>query len=218
MAKQSVTSDQLNATTIARAAIAMIDAGGPEALNFRALGDRLGVSHTTVHRRCGESVTGLLDMCMDYLAGQLPEPQADATWPELAEQSFTALYELLAAHPGLVALRGARPWMGRQLLARLTEPVLAAGERAGMTPTNSVTAYRRLYLFTLGCAAFVNHADAAATRETTRQGLAVLPPDQFPFLAGHLESVLDVVTGHGVFHSGLRQLIGTVALDLVPLR
>ncbi|MGW2249866.1 TetR/AcrR family transcriptional regulator [Kitasatospora sp. NPDC001660] len=218
MAKQSVTADQLNATTIARAAIEMIDAGGPEALNFRALGDKLGVSHTTVHRRCGESVAGLLDMCMDHLAGQLPEPQPGATWPELAERSFTALYELLAAHPGLVALRGSRPWLGRQLLARLTEPVLAAGERAGMTPANSVTAYRRLYLFTLGCAAFVSHADTAVARETTRQGLAVLPPDQFPFLAGHVDTVLDVVTDHDVFRSGLRQLIDMVALDLAPLR
>ncbi|MFJ7280161.1 TetR/AcrR family transcriptional regulator [Kitasatospora sp. NPDC098663] len=218
MAKQSVTSDQLNATTIARAAIEMIDAGGPDALNFRALGEKLGVSHTTVHRRSGESVDGLLDICMNHLAGQLPEPQPDAAWSELAEHSFTALYELLSAHPGLVALRGSRPWMGRQLLARLTEPVLAAGERAGMTPSNSTAAYRRLYLYTLGCAAFVDHANATATRQRTREGLAALSPEEFPFLTGHTDAVLDVVTDHAVFHSGLQQLIAMVALDLIPLR
>ncbi|MFJ2578560.1 hypothetical protein [Kitasatospora aureofaciens] len=87
-----------------------------------------------------------------------------------------------------------------------------------MTPANSTAAYRRLHLFTLGCAAFVDHANTAATRQRTREGLAALPPERFPFLAGHTDSVLDVVTDRDVFHSGLRQLIDMVALDLIPLR
>ncbi|MGF6908914.1 AcrR family transcriptional regulator [Kitasatospora sp. MAP12-15] len=218
MAKQSVTSDRLTATAIAEAAIRLPDHGGPDALSFRAVGDALGVSQTTIHRRCGESTAGLLDLCMDHLATQLPTADPGTPWPEGARRAFTALYEVLIAHPSLVALRGNRPWMGEVLLERLTEPLLQSAVTAGMTPTAAVEAYRRLYLFTLGCAAFVDHSDHAQTQQRTRVGIAVLPPARFPFLTGNTEDVLRAVVDHNVFHAGLQQMIDIAAIDLYPLR
>lgn len=203
------------------AAIAIVDRHGPSALSFRALGDALGVSQTTVHRRCGESSTGLLDICMNHLADQLPATDPNTPWPDAARNAFTALYELLIAHPGLVALRGSRPWMGETLLARLTEPLLQSAQTAGLAPVDALRVYRRLYLFTLGCAAFVDHSDHSdheETKERTRVGIAMLPPRQFPFLTGNTEAVLEAVVDHDVFHTGLQQLIDTVALNLYPLR
>ncbi|MGA5558816.1 hypothetical protein [Streptomyces lavendulocolor] len=83
------------------------------------------------------------------------------------EQRLTALYELLTAHPGLVALRGVRPWLGPQLLKRLVEPQLADSLAAGMPPEQAIVTYRRLYLLTLGSASFVDHRDPQAAQTAT---------------------------------------------------
>ncbi|MFC4517540.1 TetR/AcrR family transcriptional regulator [Streptomyces ehimensis] len=191
---------------IAAAAIALVDEQGPHALSFRTLGDRLGVSHMTIHRRCGD-LGGLLDLCADHLAAELPGIPLDADWAEATEARFRRFYELLVAHPGLVALRGSRPWLGQQILARLVEPSLAHSIAAGMTPRHATEAYRRMYLLTLGCASFVNHRDPKAAGSATRAGLAALDPQEFPVLAGHLQEVVPVVTDHEVYNGALRQLI-----------
>ncbi|MEU5425383.1 TetR/AcrR family transcriptional regulator C-terminal domain-containing protein [Streptomyces olivoreticuli] len=191
---------------IARTALAVIDEEGPAALSFRSVADRLGVSHATVHRRCTD-LGGLLDLCTDHLAAGLPDIPPGTPWAEATEARFTALYALLTAHPGLVALRGSRPWLGPQLLARLVEPTLADSIAAGMTPEQAFHAYRRMYLLTLGSAAFVDHRDPKATVTTTRTALAALDPEQFPVLTGHMSVILPAMTDHEVFHGALRQLI-----------
>ncbi|MCJ0874216.1 TetR/AcrR family transcriptional regulator C-terminal domain-containing protein [Streptomyces sp. AP-93] len=184
----------------------ILDEQGPAALSFRALAERLDVSHATVQRRCTD-LAGLLDLCTEHLAAQLPQIPAAVGWAEATEQRFTALYRLLAAHPGLMILRGGRPWLGRQLLARLVEPALADSVAAGMTPAEAMTAYRRMYLLTLGSAAFVDHRDPAAATAASRAALAALDPAEFPVLSGGLAGVLPALTDHEVYYGALRQLI-----------
>ncbi|GAA3113804.1 hypothetical protein GCM10020254_70210 [Streptomyces goshikiensis] len=104
-------------------------------------------------------------------------------------------------------LRGGRPWLGRQLLARLVEPALADSVAAGMTPAEAMTAYRRMYLLTLGSAAFVDHRDPAGATAASRAALAALDPERFPVLSGGLADVLPPLTDHEVYYGALRQLI-----------
>ncbi len=59
-------------------------------------------------------------------------------WAPATEARFTALCQVLTAHPGFGALRGTRPWMGRHILARLVEPQLADSLAAGMTPEDAI--------------------------------------------------------------------------------
>ncbi|MFF4101833.1 TetR/AcrR family transcriptional regulator [Streptomyces sp. NPDC001903] len=206
MPRRSAALDRATPEAIAVAALRLIDEEGPNALSFRALADRLEVSHATVQRRCTD-LAGLLDLCTEHLAGQLPEIPAGTGWAEATEARFTALYRLLVAHPGLLVLRGGRPWLGRQLLARLVEPALADSVAAGMTPAEAMTAYRRMYLLTLGSAAFVDHRDPAGATAASRAALAALDPERFPVLAGGLADVLPALTDHEVYHGALRQLI-----------
>ncbi|MFF3648498.1 TetR/AcrR family transcriptional regulator [Streptomyces sp. NPDC002181] len=206
MPRRSAALDRATPETIAVAALRLIDEEGPHALSFRALADRLEVSHATVQRRCTD-LAGLLDLCTEHLAGQLPEIPPGTGWAEAAELRFTALYRLLVAHPGLLALRGGRPWLGRQLLARLVEPALADSVAAGMTAAEAMTAYRRMYLLTLGSAAFVDHRDPAGATAASRAALAALDPEEFPVLTGGLADVLPALTDHDVYHGALRQLI-----------
>ncbi|MFJ9940106.1 TetR/AcrR family transcriptional regulator [Streptomyces erythrochromogenes] len=209
MPRRSEALDRATPEAIAVAALRILDEEGPQGLSFRTLADRLDVSHATVQRRCTD-LAGLLDLCTEHLAGRLPEIPAGTDWAQATEQRFRAFYLLLTAHPGLLVLRGGRPWLGRQLLARLVEPALADSVAAGMTVTEAITAYRRMYLLTLGSAAFVDHRDPATVTSASRAALAALDPGEFPVLCGGLPDVLPVLTDHEVYYGALRQLIEAV--------
>ncbi len=196
----------------------IVDQHGPDALSFRSLATALEISLASLQRRCTD-LAGLLDLITDHLASRLPEIPPGADWATATETRFTALYELLTAHPGLVALRGARPWLGPQLLKRLgpqllkrlVEPQLADSLAAGMTPQDAISAYRRMYLLTLGSASFVDHHDPKAAQAATRRALASLDPEEFPVLTGHLSVILPAVVDHEVYYGALRQLIHAAA-------
>lgn len=206
MPRQSTSLDLATPQRIAETALRIVDQDGHAALSFRTLAAALDISVAALQRRCTD-LAGLLDLVTDHLAARLPEVPAGTGWAIATERRFTALYELLAARPGLVALRGARPWLGPQLLKRLVEPQLADSLRAGMTPEAAIVTYRRLYLLTLGSASFVDHRDPESARGATRRALAALDPEEFPALTAHVSTVLPAVVDHEVFHGALRQLI-----------
>ncbi|MFK0012058.1 TetR/AcrR family transcriptional regulator [Streptomyces sp. NPDC091027] len=206
MPRRSDALDRATPEAIAVAALRILDEEGPQRLSFRTLAERLDVSHATVQRRCTD-LAGLLDLCTEHLAARLPDIPAGTDWAEATEQRFRALYDLLVAHPGLLVLRGGRPWLGRQLLARLVEPALADSVAAGLTVTEAITAYRRMYLLTLGSAAFVDHREPERATAASRTALAALDPEEFPVLSGGTAEILPALTDHEVYHSALRQLI-----------
>ncbi|MFF8293543.1 TetR/AcrR family transcriptional regulator [Streptomyces sp. NPDC016309] len=206
MPRQSASLDLATPERIAEQALLIVDQEGPTALSFRTLASALGISVASLQRRCTD-LAGLLDLVTDHLATHLPDIPPATDWPSATEQRFTALYELLTAHPGLIALRGARPWLGPQLLKRLVEPQLADSLAAGMTPEQAIVTYRRLYLLTLGSASFVDHRDPKAAQGATRRALAALDPEQFPALTCHMAAIVPAVTDHEVYYGALRQLI-----------
>ncbi|MFE5160402.1 TetR/AcrR family transcriptional regulator [Streptomyces sp. NPDC056697] len=200
--------DQPTLEAIAEAALAVVDDEGPEALSFRRVAQSLGVSHATVFRRCGD-FDGLVNACADRLAARMPRVGQDLDWATATEARFSAFYEVLIEHPGLVALRSGRAWWGPHLLSRLVEPQLAHSIAAGMAPEAAIRVYRRLYLLTLGAVAFVDHRDAKKVRSAARTALAALDPEEFPALTGNLGVVVPALTDHEVYRGALRQLIDT---------
>ncbi|MFF8994069.1 TetR/AcrR family transcriptional regulator [Streptomyces sp. NPDC014983] len=206
MPRQSASLDRATPERIAEEALLIVDREGHQALSLRALAASLGIGVASLQRRCTD-LAGLLDLVTDHLAAQLPDIPPGTGWATATEARFTALYKLLTAHPGLVALRGDRPWLGQNLLKRLVEPQLADSLAAGMTPTEAITTYRRLYLLTLGSASFVDHRDPKSAQAATRRALAALDPEEFPVLTEHLNTVLPAVVDHDVYYGALRQLI-----------
>lgn len=206
MPRQSASLDRATPERIAEEALLIVDRDGPAALSFRTLAAALSIGVSSLQRRCTD-LAGLLDLVTDHLAAQLPDIPPGTNWATATETRFTALYKLLTAHPGLVVLRGDRPWLGQQLLKRLVEPQLADSLTAGMTPAEAITTYRRLYLLTLGSASFVDHRNPKTAQATTRRALAALDPEEFPALTGHLNQILPAVVDHEVYYGALRQLI-----------
>ncbi|MER6160793.1 TetR/AcrR family transcriptional regulator C-terminal domain-containing protein [Streptomyces sp. NPDC001868] len=206
MPRQSASLDLATPQHIAEQALLIVERDGPEGLSFRTLAAALDISVASLQRRCTD-LAGLLDLVTDHLAAELPEIDPGTPWATATETRFASLYGLLTAHPGLVVLRGSRPWLGPQLLKRLVEPQLADSLAAGMTAEEAITAYRRMYLLTLGSASFVDHRDPRAAQTATRQALAALDPEEFPALTGNLPEVLSAVVDHDVYFGALRQLI-----------
>lgn len=207
MARPPLGEDSLSLDVIARAALRIIDTEGADALNFRRLGRELAVAHMTVYRRLAEMNVPLDGCVLDYVADTIPQLDPEATWADATEARFVALYDLMVAHPGIVSMRRGGPWLGPKVMRKLIEPQLAANLAAGMSPDQMVRSYRRMYLFTLGCACFTDHAMPDAVVSRTRSALAQLPADQFPAVTGNAEAVLRGVVDHEVFYGGLRQLI-----------
>ena len=213
MRRQDLSENSLTLETIAIASLAILDAEGPDALSFRRVGAALGTSHTTIYRHCG-SLDGLLDICVDHLATELPQLDPDLPWAASTEARFVALYDLLNAHPALVALRRERPWLGPRVLERLVEPALQANRKAGLTPEQSIRAYRQMYLFTLGCSVFVDHTDTARAARLVRTALAGLDHEDYPALTSDVEVIVAGTSDHAVFYQGLRHLIDAAMAEL----
>lgn len=210
-----MTADRLTLDAIAEAALAAIDEDGPEGLSFRAVAERLGVSHATVFRRCGD-LDGLLNACVDHVAASLPLVPQDGDWAIATEIRFTGLYRVLTDHPGLVALRAGRPWFGPQMLGRLVEPQMAHSIAAGMDADTAIRVYRRLYLLTLGSVAFVDHRDEKKAVASARTALAALDPEDFPTLTGAMNTVLPALVDHEVYYEALRALIHAARAEHLP--
>jgi hypothetical protein len=104
-----------------------------------------------VHRHC-VNFDGLLDICAEHLAALLPELDPSLPWGTSTELRFTALYETMAAHAGLVALMRGRPWMGPNITRRFSEPAVAASLAAGLTPRELTECHLELFVFTVGSA------------------------------------------------------------------
>ncbi|MFG2306343.1 TetR/AcrR family transcriptional regulator [Actinacidiphila glaucinigra] len=213
--KQAAAAEQPTLDAVAKTALAVIDEDGPAGLSFRAVAQRLGVSHATVFRRCGD-FDGLLSACADRVAASLPLVPPEGDWAAATETRFTGLYRLLSRHPGLVALRAGRSWLGPQMLGRLVEPQMAHSVAAGMDADTAIRVYRRLYLLTLGAVAFGDPRDEKKAVASARAALAALDPEDFPTLTGAMNAVLPVLVDHGVYYEALRALIHAARAEHLP--
>ncbi|NYI07078.1 TetR/AcrR family transcriptional regulator [Allostreptomyces psammosilenae] len=200
----------LTVERIADAALALADRGGLEGVTMRAVAAELGVSAMGLYRHV-RSRDELLDAMVTRALEELPlDPAPGEPWERRFADLFRGLYRTLAARPVLTRVRLGRPFLTPGAM-RLTERALELLRERGLDETAAITAYRAVYLHTLGCAAFVDHADPQGARREARTALAALPPEEFPHLAGSLDTVVNAIAGDAAFEYGLRALVSRVA-------
>jgi AcrR family transcriptional regulator len=190
---------------VARAALSVLEREPLTALSFRRVASLLGTSHMAVHRHC-VSFEGMLEICAEHLALRLPDVDPSLPWTAATEQRFTALYETMAAHSGLVALLRGRPWMGPNMMRRFSEPAVKSSVAAGLTPPQIMQCHFELFVFTVGCA-------LAQSRMHFASGTAAveaLDADDSPAIVAHRKALMDVEhSDHRMFIHGLRTLIAS---------
>ena len=93
----------LNRERIVRAAVALADEAGLEALSMRKLADRLGAGTMSLYNHV-ENKDDLLDGMIDVVFSEIDLPAADADWRTTMRERAASVRESLACHPWATGL------------------------------------------------------------------------------------------------------------------
>ena len=98
----------LSRDRVLRAALALADEGGVEALSMRRLGQALGVEAMSLYKHVADK-EAILDGIADLVAGEMEVPSPELPWREAVRRSAISAHEALRRHP----------WAGSVLESRL---------------------------------------------------------------------------------------------------
>jgi len=116
----------LSRLRIARAALAIVDRDGLEALAMRRLGAELGVEGMAIYRHFPNKAAVLAGIVEVLLAELVIPPPSDVPWQAVFREVSRAYRALLLRHPHAIPLLAALP---------LSDP--AAARAAGAVPTDA---------------------------------------------------------------------------------
>lgn len=203
----------LTREAIATEALAIADREGIDALTMRRVAERLGVGTMTLYGYF-RSKDELIDAALDVATADAPRRRHErGSWKDELRAVLQGAYRNLQRHPSLVQLRLRRPLItSRQL--RFTEAGVTILEDAGLAPDEAARAFRSLFFYVFGFAAF--SADTDAARAEMRTAVAALDPATHPRLTASIEHVVAVVGGADQFDYGLDLLLDGIAARLPP--
>lgn len=148
---------------ILAAALAMIDAEGPDALSMRKLARALGVEAMTLYHHFANK-DAILDgvVALVFAEMRMPEPLPEG-WMTLSEEMFVAFRRVLVEHPATIGLLARRP-LNTEDSADFVEAPLSVLARSGLPAERIGQLYQSLVAYAFG------HAFIASDRP-------VAPPD-----------------------------------------
>lgn len=195
-ARRRPRADGLTTERIVDAAIAIVDAEGPDALTVRRLADAFGTSSASLYRHIA-SRDELLVLMVDQGLGAIDLSPATATaapgaWRADAERVLASVRDVTLRHPRFVPITLAFPLRGPNFY-RLVDRLIAAFGGAGLAPEQATYAVTTCLNYVFGVAAL---QASAAARRADRLGSG--------------EDVADAVVPEGC--TELRALAGTLAL------
>jgi AcrR family transcriptional regulator len=203
----------LNPAAIVDAAMAVLDEGGVDGLNMRAVADRLGTGPSSLYAHFA-SKEELLAAMIDRVAGDLPIAEVgNGPWQEQLKNAIRAIRNGLAAHRDLAraslgtvptgpnALRWVNGLLGVLRDAGLPDHVIAYA--VDILPLyGTATAYEE----SLYTASGIQDQGEQFTAEL-RQYFRSLPADRFPHIVALAEPLTTEVEPDGRFEFGLDALV-----------
>ena len=195
----------LSRERVLRAAIALADERGIDALTMRALGSELGVEAMSLYNHV-RSKDDILDGIVDLVLGDVDVPGSGTPWKEAMRHRALSAHDVLLAHPWAAVLIMSRINIGPGMTHYL-DATLGRLREGGFSIEGALDAWNtldsHLYGFTLQELNLPFDADAAP--QVSSDVLGQIPVDQFPHVAE--------VIGH-VMVSGRREDF-TFGLDLI---
>ena len=195
----------LSREQILEAAIALVDRGGLERTTMRSLAEELGVGAMTLYSYFS-SKDELLDAAVEHVAASVALPAQTGPWQDQVRRLVRGIYRFLSQHPAGVELRLKRPILTRGAL-RTTEAGLQILLAAGFSRAEAARAWRTLFVYAFGYAAFNPPTVSAGTQREWEALLAGLPPDEFPALSGGAAQAVATMSGEEQFEHGLDRLL-----------
>lgn len=144
-----------------RAALALADADGVEALSMRKLGRALGVEAMSLYHHVPNRAA-ILDGIAEAVFAEVRFPAPGGPWRETMAAGFTAMRAALLRHPGALPVLATRETTGPAGLA-LFEAGLAVLTGAGFDVVDAGYLLNNLATYTIG------HCLAIAGRQPLRQ-------------------------------------------------
>jgi AcrR family transcriptional regulator len=203
---------------VLRAALALIDADGVEALSMRRLGRALGRDPMRLYRHAA-SKDALLDAVVELVLSELVVDRDAGDWEEVLRGTARSFRALALTHPHVVPLLVTRPLatplgMRPPGTLRPLEALLEVFVTAGFDGRGALHAYRLYFGFLYGHV--LNELqervlDPEETDDLLRLGLYRLPVREFPRLRSlatelaHYDGAQELDEGLRVILAGLRQ-------------
>jgi AcrR family transcriptional regulator len=197
---------------IAEAALAFIERNGLEALTTRRLAEELGIGTMTLYGYFRDKEE-LLDALVDVVAARLEVPSGGGTWKSQIRELMEEIRRGLGEHPVGVLLRQMRPMWSPGAL-RVSEAGIRVLREAGFSKGDAARAYRSLFNYTFGFAAFSPHEVSSGQRRQALAALASLPQDQYPAQTEAASELADAIGGEAQFRYGLDLLLSGLEAKL----
>jgi AcrR family transcriptional regulator len=202
----------LSRERVLRAALALADEGGAEAVSMRRLGQVLGVEAMSLYKHVADK-EAILDGIADLVMDEVEVPSSDLDWRMSIRRSAISAHEALRRHPwaGVVLESRLNPGPAR---LRYLDAVVGTLRRAGFDIATVARAFMALdshtYGFTMQELALP--FDAASAPGVAEEMAARIFTDAYPNLAAMAElamsgaQLLDFEFGLDLLLDGLERL------------
>ena len=144
MKKHQPTMRPVTVERIARAAIALADEKGLQALSMRRLASRLGIEAMSLYHHI-PSKAALLDSMVDKLARALPPLKLGSGWRACLSSAAAAWLGLAKAHPGAFSLVATRA-QARPMLLDWYAGIIDVMDRGGFDPLGGARAVTSFFV------------------------------------------------------------------------
>ncbi|MDJ0362475.1 TetR/AcrR family transcriptional regulator [Rhodococcus sp. H29-C3] len=204
--------EPLTVTRIVRAAIAIIDVEGSDALTMRGIAHKLGVAPSALYVHV-QNRQDILNLVLEHvLESEVGLPELTGDWQLDVKRYFMRLQSKLSAH-GDVAVVNFAAFPPTRIGIATTERLLTALLGAGVSPQVASWGLHRITLYTNadvyeGWQMRSRHMDEWAG--PVRKYLEALPAADFPSISSSLDALLDE-DSDGRFELGLEFLISGIA-------
>ena len=188
----------LSRERVLRAATALADEGGMEALSMRNVAQALSVEAMSLYNHV-DSKDDLLDGITDLVVSQIQAPTIGADWKAAMRQRAISAHEVLLDHPWASLLMASRVNVGPAML-RYVDATIGCLREGGFSFEMADRAWNALdshvYGFTLQELNFPFDPSEYASAAT--HFLPLIPAEEYPHLHGLTLTVING-THHGVY-------------------
>ena len=205
-------SQSLDRAAIARAALAVLDAEGVDALSMRRLARDLGVGTMTLYGHV-RSKRDLVDAAIDLAAEDFAVAPGEGGFREQMLRHLDAVRAWLGRHPALVRLRGEEASV-RPSAFRISEPAMALLLDAGLPPDEAARTFRVLFTYVFGHALVAPRDPSPEERRALQAAVLSLPEDEFPALRAAGAGAGAALGGEAQFRHGAELLLDGIAARL----
>jgi AcrR family transcriptional regulator len=195
-----------------RAALALVDEGGPEALSMRRLGGLLGVEAMSLYKHVASKeaiLDGIRALLIEDFAARLPAGAVGDWREDLA--GFARAYRAVGRdHPRAFPLLAQGPGRAYVVGAGVAEATIARLRAAGLDRDAAILAQRTIVRFVLG-AGLIDRAARDAPAPVGEDELAALAAER-PLVGELMRSMDDPATDDALFEFGLELLLDGIAV------